>query len=474
MIANDTPAYRHPEYDAHSEVWRRCRDVVSGQDAVHAGGESYLSRLSDQTRAEYDAYKQRTPFYNATGRTLDGLVGMIFRKSPAIDVPAAMEPWADDLTLSGVDLVSFTRDVVQQVQAVGRVGVLVEYPRVDAQPSSLAGALALNLRPYATMYQAESVINWRVERINNVMAPTLVVLSESYEVRGQFAVETKPQIRALMLDGGAYVQRIYRTGDRGAWEMVDEVYPLRNGATIDHIPFVMFGAESNSFDVSQPPLLDLTDLNLSHYRTSADLEHGAHFTGLPTPFIAGVTLGDNEVLRIGSANAIVSPYAEATARYLEFTGQGLGALEKLMDRKEAQMAAIGARMLAPEKASAEAAGTVEMRHSGETSVLAALAKLVSAGMNRILQEMAAWGGIAGTPTIELSTDYLPAKMTAQELTALVGAWQSGAISKKTLFWNLQWGEVVAPDATFEAEEGEIESAGPALGMINASGESGTV
>lgn len=462
----DKPDFQRPEYTEAVSKWRRCRDASEGQDSVHAAGEEYLPKLLDQDDKEYQSYKCRTLFYNATGRTLDGLVGMVFRKEPLVTLPAAMAEWAGDITLSGVDLTGFARDITQEIETVGRCGVLVEYPRVQEQPSSLAGALAMNLRPYATLYRAESIINWRVERINNVMMPTLVVLSETYEERGQFVTEHHPQIRALVLDG-AYVQRIYRK-IKDKWEIVDEVMPLQNGAPMQSIPFFAFGAESLSLDVQQPPLLDLVNVNLSHYRTSADLEHGAHFTGLPTPFLSGITLGDGESIRIGSASAIVSPHPEATATYLEFTGQGLGALEKLLDRKEAQMAAIGARMLAPEKQAAEASGTVEMRHSGETSVLAAQARLIASGVKDVLQRMAEWAGIAGDIEFELSTDYLPTRMTAQELAALVGAWQSGAISKQTLFWNLQSGEVIDAKVTYEEEEGQIETSGPQLGTMNVS------
>jgi hypothetical protein len=44
------------------------------------------------------------------------------------------------------------------------------------------------------------------------------------------------------------------------------------------------------------------------------------------------------------------------------------------------MAAIGARMLAPEKNGVEAAETLFMRHSGENSILSAIAIAVGNGL----------------------------------------------------------------------------------------------
>lgn len=465
----DTPDYQHPDYEVNLPRWTRCRDVVAGQDAVHAAGQAYLPALSNQDTKEYEAYKRRTPFFNAAARTVDGMVGLVFRKNPISEVPAALEPVLEDVTLTGVPASVLAHKLIQEVEAVGRVGVLVEYPRMAEQPTTLAEAQALNMRPYATIFAAESIINWRVERVNNQMMAVLVVLREQHQEVGQFEVSTHEQIRALVLDGGVYKQRVYRQENsntaKSEWVLVEEIVPMMNGAPMRFIPFQIINSDSLEFSVSKPPLLDLVDLNLSHYRTNADLEHGAHFTGLPTPFIAGLQLEDGAKITIGSATAIIAPNPEATATYLEFTGQGLQALEALLTRKEAQMAAIGARMLAPEKSGVEAAETMEIKRSGETSVLASHANIVSMAMERILGWFAQWMRISGTISYQLNTDYMPVRMTGQDLTALVSSWQSGAISKATLFYNLQAGEVIAPGKTLEEEQGEIELEAPALGMM---------
>lgn len=462
---DDKPDYRHPDYVAMLPKWQRCRDVIAGQDAVHGRGTTYLPMLTDQDGREYDAYRMRTPFYPATARTLAGLVGMIFRKDPHIDVPRVLDEYSEDITLSGVSLNGLARMIVEEVQQVGRCGVLVEFPRVEDRPATMADAAARNLRPYATLYRAESIINWRVERVNNRLHTTMVVLSEQHEQAGEFVTRTEPQIRVLRLVDGVYQVELFRKPDKATeWQMVEGYpsIPLRNGSPMSSIPFVWLGPEELTARVQEPPLLDLANVNLSHYRTSADLEHGAHFTGLPTPFIAGVQLGENEKIRIGSSIAIVSPSPQARAEFLEFSGQGLSALEKLLDRKEQQMAAIGARMLAPEKTGVEAEGTLQMRHSGESSVLASQARLISRGIVSVLEAIRDWAGVTGDVVYMLSTDFMPARMDAQQIAALVSAWQQGAISRQTLHYNLQIGEVIEQGVTVEEEEARIGDEPPMM------------
>jgi hypothetical protein len=152
--------------------------------------------------------------------------------------------------------------------------------------------------------------------------------------------------------------------------------------------------------------------------------------------------------------------------YLEFTGQGLEALENRCKAKEAHMAALGARMLAPEKAGVESADALGNRHNGEHSYLASIASVVSDAVTRLLRIVADWEGIGGEVSYKLSTDYTPSGLTAQQLTALVQAWQSGGISWETFFWNLKEGEIVSSEVTEDEERDRLDAAGPPLGAMN--------
>ena len=254
-----------PITDTHSHyaagLWKRCRDAVAGQRAVHNAGEAYLPKLSGQSVKEYEAYRSRAGYYNASGRTLDGMLGLMFRKTPTNDFPAAMQPIVDDATLSGVSAALFARGVAGDVLTVARAGLLVEYPSVADQPSNAAAAAAMNLRPYLSFYDAESM-NWTPGRVNNVAQPVQIRLIEAYSVpKDEWSSEEHEQRRILDLRGETgkhvYRQRVYRQNADGGWFVFSEVIPLANGQPLDYIPFVFFGSEENSERVQVPPLSDL-------------------------------------------------------------------------------------------------------------------------------------------------------------------------------------------------------------------------
>jgi hypothetical protein len=458
---------KHKEYLENYEQWERCEHAAEGQDEIHKEGIKYLPRLSDQTNEEYYAYKQRALYYNATARTVNGLTGLLFLKPEVITAPTAMDNIIADVTMGGLSLHQFAEVISEEVITIGRCGVLVDYPPI-VNAVTLAQAQAQGARPYATMYGAESIINWKTGRINNIEQLTLVVLEEENEIAvDEFESKCEPQWRVLYLgDGGIYRQRVFRKDKRGEFILVDEIYPQINGKALNKIPFEFFGVRDNSPCVDKPPLLDLVDVNLSHYRTTADYEHGLHFTGLPTPVVTGYYSDDKSAsLRIGSGTAWLLPDPQSKAFYLEFTGQGLGELREALRSKEAMMATLGARILAPEKRAAESAQTANIHRSSENSVLASISQSISIGLTHVMEYLRDWSGVTGDVKVELNRDFIPNSMTAQDLDSLVKAWQSGSISHQTLFDNLVAGDIITQDVSFDDEMERIATMPAGGGLL---------
>lgn len=437
--------------------WNRCNDAAGGQDSVHQAGTKYLPMLKDQTEADYQAYKQRATFYNATWRTIVGLGGMLLRKPPKVEVPASVEPLLETITNDFQPIDVIVNNVVEEALKTGRVGLLVDYPDVDTSKLTKADAALLNLRPTLALYKAATIINWKEDCVNNNRFLSMVVLVEDYEKPvDEFTSLREDRYRVLDLLGGKYRQRIFRIKDDGTQEQVGEdMFPTMNGNTMDAIPFYIIGPDDTRIEPDEPPLIDLVDMNLAHYRVSADYEHGCHFTGLPTGWITGHTVNEGEKIYLGSQSMMILPSADAKVGFLEFTGQGLASLEKNLSSKENHMAILGARMLETQKQAAEAAKTAHIHRSGEGSVLASMARSISEGLQIALQKLSDWAGGNGVVIFELNRDFLPMDADPAELTALMGLWQGGATSKETLFDNLQKREVIADSVTFEEEEEKI-------------------
>jgi hypothetical protein len=455
----------HPDYDRMSDKWQRCRDCVSGGDAVKAAGEKYLPRLKEQDETEYAAYKTRAKWFGATWRTIQALTGMLFRRPPVVETSESVNALLKDVTMSGVSFLTFAQQIAMECLTVGRVGILVDYPSQSTEGMTAAEAAKLNLRPVMQRYEAENIINWKTAWIGNKTVLTLVVLTEEAALEGnEFEHKTETRYRVLDLFNGAYRVRVFRIDDKGEDEQVGgDIFPVMSGKPLDFIPFFFLGVDDTTPQLDLPPFLDLVDLNLDHYRMSADHKHGLHFTGLPTGVITGYRPeNEGDKLYVGAAHFLVLPDPQAKASFLEYTGQGLSAIVEELERTEQQMAILGARLLTSEKKATETSQTAQIHRAGESSVLSSIASTISRALTQALTLFSKWAGSDNECTVELNQEFLPPEMTPQELSALVSAWQTGAISMQVLFEQLQKKEVIASDLTLEEMQAQIGSEGPRM------------
>ena len=450
----------HPLYALRYPQWIRCRDAYEGSDAIKAKKTQYLPKLSNQKSAEYDAYLKRACWYGATGRTVHGLTGSIMRKPPSATVPEQVETHLQDITRTNVSLAAFSGEVVSEVLGIGRTGVMLDLPEGE-QPGIP--------RPHWVRYDGEQILNWRSEMINGMKTLVLVVLQEEYQLPQAdiFSRSCVKQYRVLQLINNEYQVSLYRQqeGNKRSVVQASSIVPKVRGGSLNYIPFVFINPLSICPEPEKPPLLDMVDVNLSHYCNSADIEHGRHYVALPTPYVTGV--GKETSLSIGPSMAWTIPQAEARVGMLEFSGSGLGALERALDVKEKQMAVLGARMLEEQKLAVETAEALSIRRSGESSLLAAIAQTISTAFTVMVRWHVQWVSAtqdAELYKIELNKDFFGIPMSAGELSALMQQWQSGAISYKTFYWNLQQGEITRPGVSAEEELDQIHLETPTLDL----------
>jgi hypothetical protein len=260
----------HPDYDTYATAWLRARDVFAGEDAVKSGGERYLPKLDSQTPDEYNAYRARASFFNATARTVDGFVGLIFRRESTVKLPdggsgvgKALDAFVNDADMLGTPLESYAKNVVSEVMGVGRAGTLVDWEDQVEQ------------RAYAVLYTAEQIINWRTERVNGRNVLTLLVLREtSQSEEDPFVVKDIEQLRVLRLvlgvntssekiPGWAYQVEVWQRREgktkrtKPEWVKVETRIPLRLGKPLPLIPFVFHGPRNSLPCVDKLPLGDI-------------------------------------------------------------------------------------------------------------------------------------------------------------------------------------------------------------------------
>lgn len=450
----------HPSYVALKAQWQRLRDCFGGRDAVLARDE-YLPALPGNPTTDYGA---RANFYNAVKRTVQGLAGAITQEEPTFNLPESLKDLNRDLARPRQSGAAFVKRSIDEVLLMGRWGVLVDMPEegVEGQHAYFYG------------YRAEDIVSWTVEEIAGEDVVTRVVLREYlYELdpKDRFAYVVVEQYRVLTLQE-RYEQAVWRASEtkNGEWVSVKQAAPMRRGKSLTFIPFIFLGPTSESAEPEAPPLTDLADVNLAHFRNSADHEYGLHLVALPTPWVSGVKTraapddptGANAPAMAMGPSVVWELDQGGHAGMLEFQGAGLAAIKDAMAAKERQMATLGARLLEEQQTAPETATAVGMRHAGEHATLRTVAQSVSDGLTRALQIVVWWMGTTTSPeeedvSVELNMEFFQLKATPAQVQQGMKGVQDGQMSYEQFYNLLQTGEWTRPGISAEDELAQIEA-----------------
>ena len=414
---------------------------------------------------DYNFYKLRAQFFNAAGRTLDGLAGMLNRKPCICTVPDGMEKYLENVDGKGHSIEQFVDMVCKDVLATGWGSVLIDMPQ-SGKTVSQADVEKKGLYAYMVYYKAESSTKWRWQVKGRFNSLKYVILKEPtlVQVEGSFEEELKDYYRVLEIrEDGHYWQTLYND----KLEIVYTVDPKSKQGNFTELPFTFMSVNT---EPEEPILSDLINVNLSHYRKSADYENGLHWTGVPTPFERGWTPetqyddDGHEVaqkpMKLGGTQFLYFPPGTEQVGYLEFSGSGLNQVAQAMLCDEERMAILGARIIAQEKKGVEAAETAKIHNAAENSVLASFANNMSKTFSKLLRIYLEWTTGTQIPqdqvSVKINTDYDVSTMSPAELTALVSLWQTGGIAKSDLFKNLKEGEIIDADRNLDEMNAEIE------------------
>lgn len=450
----------HPQYKKYVDTWQKTRDAVCGSVAVKDKGDIYLPRPNEKeadSLARYKHYKARAVFTNFTARTKNALVGAAFRQDPEVDFPPGLEYLAEDATGDGLSIFQMAKDSLGNLMEAGREGFLVDYPEAP-EGLSAEETNMLDYKAHIVPYVAEAIVNWRTASVNGRNMLVLVVLKESYKIDedDEFSHDCEDQYRVLRLDEIGYSQQVYRDGE--PWSEIN--YPTdANGETFKEIPFIFAGAKNNDSTVDDAPLADIAEINLAHYRNSADYEESAFLCGQPTLFLTtslsveewkkanpdGILLGSRAGHNLGETGS--ADLVQAAPNSL---------VKEAMAMKEQQMIMIGARIIT-DRGGNETAEAARIRFSSENSVLGDVVKNLSEAIRVCIEWCGQFMGTEGDAVFEISTNFYDKSIDPQMVMAYIQLQDRGNIAVSDVNEALRKaGYITRTDEEISQEVGQLD------------------
>lgn len=446
-------------YATMSPTWTTLRDCYGGEGRVKSRGKIYLQKFSAHSEDDYTSYLRRAYFYNAVRRTHTGLMGSLFRKPPEFTIPSAVKFDQTNITLDAESLRAFSKKIGFELLLVGRYGVLADFKDSNADEAYLTG------------YDAENVYGWRQIVHKGRKITDRVVLIENEVTLTEYGSESVEIYRILRLDPDPefpgelrYSQEIVRPNAAniaGTPISTKIPYAAKGGRPLRYIPFVFFNPMDLLPDAKLPILYDIATMNLTHYTSTAQLEHGRFYAGMPTY----VTSGDlsEHIPGIGSPNAprTVGPSSiwelekDAKAWLLEFTGHGLTFLENAVDSKQLQMQSLGGRLISSTRRAAALSDEAwQLLETGDEATLLDVAEVLDEGLAQALSYLAHIRGDISDPeksgiVAEFNKEFVRSELTARELRALQSLYERGIIPLDVMYYALREVSVIPVEYSLE-------------------------
>lgn len=450
------------------DCWRTVRDVLAGPEALRAAGTRYLPRnpgqavftYRGQRVDEYANYVARSMPLTYAAPLLNRLVGVVFRKAPAFTTTASVVEQLGNVTLSApaVSGEGLAKQLLRELITTGWCGVMVDYDDRSG-------------RPYQRVYRAEAIRSWRFGLVGATPWLTRLILHEQVvepDPGDPYMTRTADHFVVCALDNevsdgtelpfGPYTVTRYRreetTGD--IVQIGESRTPLRRGTPLGAIPFVPLNPWGTCWQPCRPPLMDLCDLILGHYRNSADLEHLLHKCAAGTVlFGAGIDHKSQEgFLETGAGRVLFTELTGASLQYVQTSGAAGVEITSAMDAKKAEMAvAAGRLLLSQQKNVAESGAALELQFAGEDATLQQMAGSVAMALEEALRLHTWWDGYDGPRgeiTVELNDQFLMGRLAPQDVMQLTTAAEAGAMTDADLFWNLKTGERLDPSTDYDS------------------------
>ena len=158
----------HPEYVARKPLLNKYRDLYLGGEHIRSKATEYLVKRQKEPLDVYQERLSRVFYENYAGSILDWYVATLFRREPVVLAEGDdargrgfLASFVEDCDLQGSSLADFFRRQMLEALVCGSSHVLVDFPRVEKAPESLAEEERAGAgRAYLSGCTAEQLINW--------------------------------------------------------------------------------------------------------------------------------------------------------------------------------------------------------------------------------------------------------------------------------------------------------------------------
>jgi hypothetical protein len=439
-IVSESPFVRSLEVIGMMPDWKVMAAVTNGTNYIRDLAELYLPQEPREDDEAWQARIDRSVLSPYTSRLIETAAGAVLRKPIHIEGDPYWSEVALDIDGIGSNINEYARRALVSSLTYGHSAILVDFPAATGA-RNLAEERAMGRRPYFVHVDAPQIWGWRKDDTNRLTQ----IRIHDYEYRplNEFGEEQVEVMRVIY--PGRY--DLYTLGQETV------TFEESNGFSLDTIPVVPIYSNRRGVLISQPGLLDIANLNITHYQRQSDLIHALHIAAMPTLVLEGYSQDSSEAT-IG-VNYALGMEPGHKAYYVQSDATSFEAQMAELQSLEGQMSTLGITKLFGQKFVAESAEAKRIDQAQSNSVLAIISQELESALNQAFKLAAQYVGME-PPVITIDRDFDYYRLIGQDVAVLAQLNESGKISDETLLKILQHGEILPEDVKVADELARIQ------------------
>jgi len=452
----ESPAYENGAYRRWKHWRKMLADFYGGTHLVWTNAKVYLPQHQAEDPEDYWSRVKASEVFPALSRTIDGVVGIQWRKTPTFDTENStsaldekFEADAQDIDGKGNNLAVFCHQWSRWGWLKGIAGILIDYPvTIDAEGNPLVATAKdekdHSVRPYWVGYSWDDILSATpmMKGAREVLGH-LVLRDRTTARLGRFGEQDVTYYRVFTRHPDDTVEvETWRAKGTEKPKLIGQPMKIM-GQT--EIPFVIIkhGHSLGTCEV-QPAFLDMCFTLLAHFRVQSDRRYSLKLTLAPILALIGfpqktsVIVGSNTSIRVPEGGDI---------KYVEPSGSALGEARTELQDLLASMASQGLQVLAPDSRAAETATAKRLDREEQVSTVSVVAQAWRDGLGQAWKYHASYYGIESesAPMMNVETDFADVMVDSTQLTMVRDAVTQGLLSVETLWDIWQRAGVLTPD-----------------------------
>jgi hypothetical protein len=485
----DRPDYQNADYSGKLAAQWQLVDAELGGTYEMQSHPEYLPQFPAEHDEVYQDRLAVATFDNDYADTLDGIVGMIFRRPAQLgdNVPAQIKADLENVDLAGTAFNVFAPRFVRKGVHYGEAYIVVDMQRVET-PDALDAATArdLNLRPYWIAYSAKQVQNQpRYVVINGAKTLQQIVFRECVtEPDGAFGEREVIRYRVwrlpvVKLPNGQYAREVNEAGQPQGieWEVWEEqqgdtgpggsdpqkeIVMVDSGVidSLSRLPVSRFLANPDTDDDTKcagPALYDLAELCKKDWQQQSDHESNLHLCSSPIPFTVGLREDGALSNQAWGKGVRYDLEVGGTLGYAEPAGTALEAMERQLASNKEKIRQKGLEMVLEGGAPNTTATEQLLRAGKRASRLAMITEAAKDCFEGALGSSAEWYGMGADAGGEISMGVKGDELilTSADIQALSSQVANGQLSIRELLRIEKRAGILSDDLDEEAQIDEI-------------------